>query len=140
MAKALYISSQNTVDCYKSFCLVSKFLITNTTFFSSWNIGSIIPLVSITYLLLVYNYNTIRYIYFINSRQCAGMPSRLQRKHVWYLRSNFDHNPLFFNHLRLFLNSYFEILLIIFFIILIWMSRGCFFQDNCLTPCFFFKY
>jgi hypothetical protein len=34
VAKALYISSQNTVDCYKSFCSVSKFLITNTTFFS----------------------------------------------------------------------------------------------------------
>ena len=34
MVKALYLSSQNTVDCYKSFCSVSKFLITNTTFFS----------------------------------------------------------------------------------------------------------
>ena len=34
VAKALYLSSQNTVDCYKSFCSVSKFLITNTTFFS----------------------------------------------------------------------------------------------------------
>ena len=33
VAKALYLYSQNTVDCYKSFCLVSKFLITNTTFF-----------------------------------------------------------------------------------------------------------
>ena len=34
VAKALYLSSQNTVDCYKSFCSVSKFLITNTIFFS----------------------------------------------------------------------------------------------------------
>ena len=33
VAKALYLSSQNTVDCYKSFCSVSKFFITNTTFF-----------------------------------------------------------------------------------------------------------
>jgi len=53
VAKALYFSSQNSVDCYKSFYSVSKFLITNTTFFfPSWNIGSIIPLVSITYLAL----------------------------------------------------------------------------------------
>jgi hypothetical protein len=35
-------------------------------FFPSWNIGSIILLVSITYLALVYNYNTIKYICFIN--------------------------------------------------------------------------
>ena len=34
VGKALYLFSQNTVDCYKSFCSVSKFLITNTTFFS----------------------------------------------------------------------------------------------------------
>jgi hypothetical protein len=34
VAKALYLSSQNIVDCYKSFCSISKFLITNTTFFS----------------------------------------------------------------------------------------------------------
>jgi len=34
VAKALYLSLQNTIDCYKSFCSVSKFLITNTTFFS----------------------------------------------------------------------------------------------------------
>jgi hypothetical protein len=34
MGKTLYLSSQNTVDCYKSFCSVSKFLIINTTFFS----------------------------------------------------------------------------------------------------------
>ena len=33
VAKALYLSSQNIVDCYKSFCSVSKFFITNTTFF-----------------------------------------------------------------------------------------------------------
>jgi hypothetical protein len=34
VAKTLYLSSQNTVDCYKSFCSVSKFFITNTIFFS----------------------------------------------------------------------------------------------------------
>ena len=34
VAKTLYLSSQNTVDCYKSFCSVSKFFITNITFFS----------------------------------------------------------------------------------------------------------
>jgi hypothetical protein len=33
VAKALYLSSQNTVNCYKSFCSVSKFFITNTIFF-----------------------------------------------------------------------------------------------------------
>ena len=33
VGKTLYLFSQNTVDCYKSFCSVSKFLITNTTFF-----------------------------------------------------------------------------------------------------------
>ena len=77
VAKALYLSSQNTVDCYKSFCSVSKFLITNTTFFfSSWNICSIIPLISITYLALVHNYNTIKYICFISPRQRVGKSSR----------------------------------------------------------------
>ena len=77
MAKALYLSSQNTVDCYKSFCSVSKFLITNTTFFFSlWNICSIISLISITYLVLVHNYDTIKCICFISPRQRAGMSSR----------------------------------------------------------------
>jgi len=33
VGKSLYLSSQNTVDCYKSFFSVSKFFITNTTFF-----------------------------------------------------------------------------------------------------------
>ena len=33
VAKALYLSSQNTVNCYKSFYSVSEFFITNTTFF-----------------------------------------------------------------------------------------------------------
>jgi len=72
MAKTLYLSSQNTVDWYKSFCSVSKFLITNTTFFPSWNICSIIPLIFITYLALVHNYNTIKCICFINPRRRAG--------------------------------------------------------------------
>ena len=77
MAKILYLSSQNTVNCYKSFCSVSKFWIANTTFFSSWNICSIIPLIAITYLALVHNYNTIKCICFINLRQRAGMSSRI---------------------------------------------------------------
>ena len=34
VVKILYLSSQNTVECYKLFYSVSKFLITNTTFFS----------------------------------------------------------------------------------------------------------
>jgi len=76
VAKTLYFSSQNTVNCYKSFCSVSKFLITNTTFFSSWNICSIIFLISITYLVLVHNYNAIKCICFISPRQRAGMSSR----------------------------------------------------------------
>jgi hypothetical protein len=33
VAKTLYLSSQNTVNYYKSFCSVFKFWITNTTFF-----------------------------------------------------------------------------------------------------------
>ena len=77
MAKALYLSSQNTVDCYKSFCSVSKFLITNTTFFSimkylfhhTFNFY-------ITYLALVHNYNTIKYICFISLWAAAGKSSR----------------------------------------------------------------
>jgi hypothetical protein len=73
VAKALYLPSQNTVDCYKSFCSVSKFWSPTQLFFSSWNTGSIIPLVSITYLALVHNYNTIKYICFINPRQRADM-------------------------------------------------------------------
>jgi uncharacterized membrane protein len=82
VAKALYFSSQNTVNCYKSFCSVSKFLITNTIFFLSWNICSIIPLISITYLALVHNYNIIKCICFINPRQHAGMSSRIIYKWV----------------------------------------------------------
>jgi len=57
-------------------------LITNTTFFfPSWNIGSIIPLVSITYLALIHNYNTIKYICFISPRQRAGMHLVILRKY-----------------------------------------------------------
>jgi hypothetical protein len=55
------------------FCSVSKFWSPIQLFFSSWNIGSIIPLVSITYLVLVYNYNTIKYICFISLRQRADI-------------------------------------------------------------------
>ena len=54
VTKALYLSSQNTVDCYKSFCSVSKFLITN-----------IIPLISITYL--VGKSSRIYYLLFLKS-------------------------------------------------------------------------
>jgi hypothetical protein len=42
-------------------------------FFPSWNIGFIIPLVSITYVALVHNYYTIKYICFISPRQRAGI-------------------------------------------------------------------
>jgi len=70
VAKTLYLSSQNTVDCYKSFCSISKFWSPTQLFFLSWNIGSIIPLVSITYLALLH---TIKYIYFISPRQSASM-------------------------------------------------------------------
>jgi len=45
-------------------------------FFPSWNICSIIPLISIIYLALVHNYNTIKYICFINPRQRVGISSR----------------------------------------------------------------
>ena len=34
------------------------------------------PLISIIYIVLVHNYNTIKYICFIRSRQRAGMSSR----------------------------------------------------------------
>jgi hypothetical protein len=77
VAKTLYLSSQNTINYYKSFCLVSKFWITNTTFFSSWNICFIISLISIIYLALVYNYNTIKCICFISPRQRVDMLSRV---------------------------------------------------------------
>jgi len=77
VAKTLYLFSQNTVDCYKSFCLVSKFLIINIIFFPSWNIGSIIPLMFITYLALIYNFNIIKYIYFINLQQHAYIYNNL---------------------------------------------------------------
>jgi hypothetical protein len=69
VAKTLYFSSQNTVDCYKSFCLVSKFWSPTQLFFPSWNICSIIPLVSITYLALVHNYNTIKW-----GNHCSSTP------------------------------------------------------------------
>jgi len=95
VAKALYLSSQNTVDCYKLFCSVSKFLITNTIFFSSWNICSIIPLIFITYLALVHNYNTIKCICFINSRQRAGKSSRIWLEHVVF---NITSNSFNINH------------------------------------------
>jgi hypothetical protein len=78
VAKTLYLSSQNTIDCYKLFCSISKFLITSTTFFLSWNI-SIIPLISITYRVLVHNYNTIKYICFISPCQHVGMWSSLKK-------------------------------------------------------------
>jgi hypothetical protein len=74
VAKTLYLSSQNTVNYYKSFCSVSKFWITNTTFFLSWNICFIISLISIINLTLIYNYNIIKYIYFINQQQHANIP------------------------------------------------------------------
>jgi hypothetical protein len=50
-------------------------------FFPSWNIDFIIPLVSITYLALIHNYNTIKYICFISLRQRAGMHLVILRKY-----------------------------------------------------------
>jgi len=76
VTKALYLSSQNTVDCYKLFCSTSEFFITNITFFPSWNICFIIPLISITYLALVHNYNTTKCICFISLRQRTRKSSR----------------------------------------------------------------
>ena len=73
MTKEMHLSSQNTVNCYKSFCSVFKFWSSTQIFFPSWNISPIISLVFITYLALVHNYNTIKYIYFISPRQCVGM-------------------------------------------------------------------
>jgi hypothetical protein len=78
VVKALYLSFQNTMDCYKLFCLISKFWSPTQLFFPLWNISSIIPLVSITYLVLVYNYNTIKYICFINSQKARGNISRIR--------------------------------------------------------------
>jgi hypothetical protein len=90
VAKTLYLSSQNTIDYYKSFCSISKFLITNTTFFLSWNIF-IIPLISITYRALIHNYNTIKCIYFISPCQHVGMSSSLKKsKSIWYLIFNIE--------------------------------------------------
>jgi hypothetical protein len=80
--KILYLSLPNIVDCYKSFCSVSKFFLSPTqVFFSSWNSSSIIPLVSIIYLVLVHNYKNIKYICFISPWQRASMPS-----HILYIR------------------------------------------------------
>jgi hypothetical protein len=57
---------KSTVDCYKSCCSFSKFFLSPTHFFFlSWNISSIISLVFIIYLVLIHNYNKIKYIYFI---------------------------------------------------------------------------
>ena len=81
VGKSLCLFSQNTVDCYKSFCSVSKFFLSPTQlFFTLWNIGSIIHLVSITYLALIHNYNTIKYIFFINPWQRADISSHLPCK------------------------------------------------------------
>ena len=54
--------------------------------FLSWNIGSIIPLVFITYLALIHNYNTIKYICFISPQQHACMPSRGSKQLPWWAR------------------------------------------------------
>jgi hypothetical protein len=71
------------LQCFSTwfFFVFVLFMIFSPTqlFFSSWNIGSIIRLVSITFLALVHNYNTIKYICFISSRQRASMPSGVKR-------------------------------------------------------------
>ena len=56
MTKALYLSSQNIIDCYKSFGSVSKFFITNTTFFSRHEI--FVPSY-LQFLLLIQRWFTI---------------------------------------------------------------------------------
>ena len=61
---------------YKTLWIATNHFVQSLSFWSptqlpSWNIGSIIPLVSITYLVLIYNYNNIKYICFINPWQCA---------------------------------------------------------------------
>ena len=71
VAKELYLSSQNIVDCYKLFCSIYKFFITNKTFFFRHEILAPSYLqFFITYLALVHNYNTIKHIYFISARAC----------------------------------------------------------------------
>jgi len=62
--KTLYIATNHFIQ-FLSFWSSTQF------FFPSWNICFIIPLISITYPVLVHNYNTTKYIYFINSRQRA---------------------------------------------------------------------
>ena len=76
VAKALYLSSHNTVDCYKSFCSGSKFFYHQHNFFSVMIYLPHIPLVYITYLALVHNYNTIKCICFISPRQRTNISSR----------------------------------------------------------------
>jgi hypothetical protein len=67
--KTLWIATNHFLQSL-SFWSPTQFL------FPLWNIGSIIPLIFIIYLALVHNYNTIKYICFINPRQRPSMPSR----------------------------------------------------------------
>ena len=65
LSKIIFVDciGENNVVFLKKHCqLLVQFL----SFFLSI-ISSIIPLVSITYLVLIHNYNIIKYIYFINS-------------------------------------------------------------------------
>ena len=59
MMKTLYISSQN---------IATNYFVQSLSFLSPTQLFFIIHLVSITYLALIYNYNTIKYIYFISSK------------------------------------------------------------------------
>jgi len=108
VAKTLYFSSQNTVDCYKSFCLVSKFWSPTQLFFPSWNICSIIPLVSITYLALVHNYNTIKW-----GNHCSSTPKNIV---------DYNSNPQCF-----FLFLFFLLIFTLFFRITFFFSTFLFF-------------
>jgi len=116
VAKTLYFSSQNTVDCYKSFCLVSKFWSPTQLFFPSWNICSIIPLVSITYLALVHNYNTIKW-----GNHCSSTPKNTV---------DYNSNPQCF-----FLFLFFFLLIFTFFFRIFFFRITFFFQ---LSYFFFF--
>jgi hypothetical protein len=71
--KTLWIATNHFVQSL-------SFLSSTQLFFPSWNIGFIILLVSISYLVLIHNYNNIKYICFISPRQRAGMPSRILYK------------------------------------------------------------
>jgi len=84
--KTLWIATNHFVQS------LSFFLSSTQLFFPSWNISSIIHLVSITYLVLVHNYNTIKYICFIRPHQRAGMLSFVSNKTNWEIHMLINNN------------------------------------------------